>query len=141
MANAQDLPNVDDSLSQDYNSVDNRRSKKKKSSYQRPTFENAVQINSSFMTVSRTACLTSLPNLVLSRLLQFLDVQSLESLSATCSMFDQLISGQYLTSISIPFSHEFVSEMKTAKSIDKKPLLKLEIGKSKGICLQTRLLC
>ena len=91
------------------------------------------------MTVSSTACLTSLPNLVLSRLLQFLDVQSLESLSATCSMFDQLIAGQYLTSISIPFSHEFVSEMKTAKFIDKKPLLKLEIGKSKGICLQTML--
>ena len=132
MTNSLDMPN-DDSFSGD-NNFGYRRSKRKKSTHQRPTSsESAVRIISKFKTESNTVSLYSLPNLVLSRLLQFLDVESLENLSATCSMFDQLIAGQYLTSISIPFSPEFVTEIKTAKSIDKKPLLKLEIGKYKGI--------
>ena len=130
-----DMP-YDDSWSH----VGAHMSKRKKLSHQRPTAsENSVRNISYFKSDSNSVCLTSLPNLVLSRLFQFLDVQSLENLSATCSTFDQLIAGQYLTSISIPYSPEFVSEMKTAKSIDRKPLLKLEIGKSKGICLQTML--
>ena len=138
MTDALDMPYIDSGSGD--NNFGYRRSKRKKSSYQRLTSsESAVRNISKFKTGSSTACLSSLPTLVLSRLLQFLDVESLENLSATCSMFDQLIAGQYLTSLSIPFSPEFVSEMKTAKSIDRKPLLKLEIGKSKGICLQTML--
>jgi len=140
MVNKVDLINVDGSGSQGDNSFDLRRSKRKKSVYGRPNLsENQTRNLLKFKKNSNASCLTSLPNLVLSYLLQFLDVESLESLSATCSLFDQLIAGRYLTSIDIPFSPEFVREMKTSKSIHKKPLLKLEFGKSKFICLQTML--
>jgi len=143
MVNALYLSSVNSSSCfQDHNSCGRgeRRSKRKKSSYQGPTFsEDAARKITKFKTYSNAACLTSLPYLALSRLLQFLDVQSLENLSATCSMFDQLIAGQYLTSISIPFSSEFVSEIKAAKFIDKKPLLKLEFGRSNCKSLLTML--
>ena len=141
MVNAQDVSNVDGvPCSENWCSNGERRSKRKKSSHQGPiSTANSVRNISKFKTGSTTTCLTNLPHLVLFKLLQFLDVQSLENLSATCSLFDEMIAGQYLTSISIPFSPEFVREMKTSKSIDKKPLLKLEFGKSKRICLQTML--
>ena len=73
--------------------------------------------------------LTSLPRLVLMKLLQFLDVNSLENLSATCLLFDQLIAGEYLTSINIPFPTDFLRELNIVTSIDKKPLLKIECRK------------
>ena len=70
--------------------------------------------------------LTSLPILVLKRLLTFLDVRSLENLSSCCSLFDQLIAGQYLTSISLPFPMDFLNELKSVELLEKKPLLRLE---------------
>ena len=70
--------------------------------------------------------LTSLPILVLIRLLKFLDVRSLENLSSCCSLFDQLIAGQYLTSISLPFPMDFLNELKSVELLEKKPLLRLE---------------
>ena len=73
--------------------------------------------------------LTSLPRLVLMKLLQFLDVNSLENLSATCLLFDQLIAGEYLTSINIPFPTDFLRELNIVTTIDKKPLLKIECRK------------
>ena len=73
--------------------------------------------------------LTSLPRLVLVKLLQFLDVNSLENLSATCLLFDQLIAGEYLTSINIPFPTDFLRELNIVTTIDKKPLLKIECRK------------
>jgi len=79
--------------------------------------------------VAEQVCLTSLPRLVLEKLLQFLDVPSLHSLSVTCSLFDQLIAGQYIISMNIPFPTEFLSELKSVSSIEKKPLLKIECRK------------
>ena len=73
--------------------------------------------------------LTSLPRLVLMKLLQFLDVNSLENLSATCLLFDQLIAGEYLISINIPFPTDFLRELNIVTSRDKKPLLKIECRK------------
>ena len=78
---------------------------------------------------AKQVCLTSLPRLVLEKLLQFLDVPSLHNLSVTCSLFDQLIAGQYIISINIPFPTEFLSELKSVSSIEKKPLLKIECRK------------
>ena len=134
------MPNVGSSCAQNSNISDLRRSKRRKPSNRGPIlYGKKSQHISRLRKRSNVTCLTNLPNLVLSKLLQFLDVKSLENLSATCSLFDQLIAGQYITSISIPFSPEFVEEMKTSKSIDRKPLLKLEVGKSKSICLQVML--
>ena len=79
--------------------------------------------------VAKKVCLTSLPRLVLEKLLQFLDVPSLHNLSVTCSLFDQLIAGQYIISMNIPFPTEFLSELKSVSSIEKKPLLKIECRK------------
>jgi len=136
MTSKLDMTNLYGLVSQDCSSSYRRRSKRIKYLKLGPTFiEKKARNFARFRTNVLT--LTSLPNLVLRNLLQFLDVESLENLSATCSMFDQLIAGKYLTSLSIPFSPEFVREMKTSKSIDRKPLLKLEFGKSRRICLQT----
>ena len=138
MTSKLDLTNVDGLLSQDCTSSYRRRSKRNKYLKMGPTLtKNDARQFSRFKT--NELSLTRLPNLVLLNLLRFLDVKSLENLSATCSFFDQLIAGKYLTSLSIPFSPEFVKEMKTSKSIDRKPLLKLEIGKSRSICLHTML--
>jgi len=138
MTSKLDMTNVDGLVSQDCTSsyLRGRRSKRNKYLKLRPTFIENKERNFARFRINAIS-LTSLPNLVLLNLLQFLDVESLENLSATCSVFDQLIAGKYLTSLSIPFSPEFVREMRTSKSIDRKPLLKLEFGKSRSICLQT----
>ena len=46
--------------------------------------------------------LVNLPYDVAVKLLLYLDVDTLEKLSATCSHFDQLIAGHYLPSIQFP---------------------------------------
>ena len=74
--------------------------------------------------------LTTLPNLVAKKLLMYLNVDSLESLSATCSYFDELISCRFLTSIDFPLPQEFISEVATASRLEKKPLLKLRYKKT-----------
>ena len=74
--------------------------------------------------------LTTLPNLVAKKLLMYLNVDSLESLSATCSYFDELISGRFLTSIDFPLPQEFISEVASASRLEKKSLLKLRYKKT-----------
>merc|ERR1719228_2225147 len=77
------------------------------------------------------ATLITLPSLVLKKLLLYLDVDTLESLSNTCSFFDSLIAGRFLTSINFPFSSEFTAELAATKLVEKKPLLKLKCKKSR----------
>ena len=76
--------------------------------------------------------LVSLPFLVQAKLLQYLDVDSVDNLSKTCSHFDLLINGNYLPSISIPFDDAFLLEVQGTGAIDKKPLLKLCAKKDSG---------
>ena len=78
------------------------------------------------------ATLLTLPRLVHQKLLLYLDVESMESLSKTCSVFDWLINGQYLTSINIPHdpSFHFLKEIRETGSLEVKPLLKLKCDKS-----------
>ena len=69
--------------------------------------------------------LTTLPHVVTVSLLLHLDVDTLENLSATCSYFDQLIAGRFLTSITFPFSEHFLTELMASSTLEKKPLLKI----------------
>ena len=68
-----------------------------------------------------------LPYDVLDHLLKFLDVKSLTTLGKTCSIFDQIINGRYLTSVSLPFSKNgaFRKEIRAAEVIEKKPVLRI----------------
>jgi len=75
--------------------------------------------------------LTTLPYVVTRRLLQYCDVDTLESLSATCSYFDLMISGRFLTSINFPFNVDFNAEVAATSNVEKKPLLKMRCKKSK----------
>ena len=72
-----------------------------------------------------------LPKLAMERILGLLDVDSMENLSQTCSYFDQLICGNFITSLNFPFDESFIQEIHMAKSIEKKPLLRLACDKSK----------
>ena len=77
--------------------------------------------------------LLNLPLCAITRLLLCLDVNSLENLSATCSYFDQLIAGRFLTSIDFPFPMNFIKEILQTNCLDKKPLLKLRCKKSSSL--------
>ena len=77
--------------------------------------------------------LLTLPYLVVQTLLSHLDVTSLEQLSKTCSFFDQLINGKYLTSLCVPFDAHFLKEISTTNVVEKKPLLKLRCPKSEEL--------
>ena len=72
-----------------------------------------------------------LPKVAMERILGLLDVDSMENLSQTCSYFDQLICGNFITSLNFPFDESFIQEIHMAKSIEKKPLLRLVCDKSK----------
>jgi len=74
--------------------------------------------------------LTTLPDLVAQKLLNYMDVDTLESLSATCCYFDELISGRFLTSIDFPLPQDFISEVASTRRLEKKPLLKLRYKKT-----------
>ena len=71
--------------------------------------------------------LMSLPSDVHYLLLQYLDVRSMDRLARTCSHFDSLIRGRYLTSVSLPMrsTDSFMKEVKKAQTIEKKPLLRI----------------
>ena len=73
--------------------------------------------------------LATLPGLVHQKLLTYLDVQSMESLSKTCSVFDILINGQYLTAVNIPHDVDFYKEIRKT-GFDVKPILKLQSDKN-----------
>jgi len=66
------------------------------------------------------------------KLLLYLDVDTLESLSETCYFFDTFIAGQFVTSVNFPFSSEFTAELAATKVVEKKPLLKLKCKKSRN---------
>ena len=71
--------------------------------------------------------LMTLPSDVHYLLLQYLDVTSMRRLALTCSHFDSLIKGRYLTSVSLPMlsTDSFMKEVKKAQTIEKKPLLRI----------------
>jgi len=75
--------------------------------------------------------LITLPYVVIAKLLLYLDVDALENLSDTCSYFDQMIAGRFLTSINFPFPVDFISEVMSVGCLEKKPLLKLRCKKTK----------
>jgi len=75
--------------------------------------------------------LMTLPTLVTEKLLMYFDVDTLEKLSATCSYFDQLIAGRFLTTMDFPFSVVFNAEVAAASTFEKKPLLKMRCKKSR----------
>ena len=74
--------------------------------------------------------LLTLPYLAVQNIFSHMDVTSLEQLSQTCSYFDQLINGKYLTSLCVPFDAHFLKEISTTNVVEKKPLLKLKCPKS-----------
>jgi len=74
--------------------------------------------------------LTTMPYDVIAKLLLYLDVDTLEKLSATCSHFDQLIAGRFLPSIQLPLTEGFLAEMRNTSILEKKPLLKLRCNKA-----------
>ena len=73
--------------------------------------------------------LLCLPVEIQNRFLSYLDVSSMESLGQTCSHFDLLINGRFLTSLSLPLDTTFLQEVKETKALEKKPLLRLESSK------------
>ena len=73
--------------------------------------------------------LLTLPVEVQNRFLSYLDVTSIESLGRTCSHFDLLINGRFLTSLSLPLDHTFLQELTETNTLEKKPLLRLESNK------------
>jgi len=83
------------------------------------------------MTTNQVPTLITLPSLVTRKLLLYLDVDSLESLSETCSFFDTFIAGQFVTSVNFPFNSEFTAELAATMHVEKKPLLKLKCKKSR----------
>ena len=74
--------------------------------------------------------LITLPCLVLRKLLLYCDVDTLEKLSTTCSYFDQLISGRFITSLDFPLPLDFINEVASTSRLEKKPLLKIRCKKS-----------
>ena len=73
----------------------------------------------------------SLPYCAITKLLLYLDVDSLEKLSYTCFYFDQLIAGRFLVSIDLPFPVDFIKEVINSKTLEKKPLLRLRCKKTR----------
>jgi len=74
--------------------------------------------------------LTTLPYVVIQTLMMYFNVDTLEILSKTCSFFDQIISGKFLTTIEFPFPVDFNNEL-ASSNVEKKPLLRIKCKKSK----------
>jgi len=74
--------------------------------------------------------LTTLPFVVTRKLLLYFDVDTLENLSKTCSYFDQLISGRFITCLDFPLPLNFINEVATTCRLEKKPLLKIRCKKT-----------
>ena len=74
--------------------------------------------------------LSSLNTYVLHHLLLFLDVPSLEQLASTSTFFNQLIKGQTITNLHIPFSQEFLLEMHNTDVLEKKPVLRITVSET-----------
>jgi len=74
--------------------------------------------------------LTTLPYVVKRKLLLYLDVDSLENLSKTCSYFDQFISGRFITCLDFPLPLNFLNELASTSRLEKKPILKIRCKKT-----------
>ena len=75
--------------------------------------------------------LLTLPYDVLRGVLGYLDVMSIEALGNTCSYFDLMIYGSFLTTVNVPMSLSggFLGEVRSKDVLQKKPLLRLECKK------------
>ena len=73
-----------------------------------------------------------IPQLAMEKILDLLDVKGIEALGQTCSFFDELICGNYITSLNFPIDASFIEAINSTKSLDKKPLLRLVCNKSKA---------
>ena len=65
-------------------------------------------------------------NITFSSEILFFNLQSLEALSKTCSHFDLMINGRYLTSVSFPFGGRFLNDIEKSQIFEKKSVLRLE---------------
>lgn len=77
--------------------------------------------------------LLNLPDAVQAELLSYLSVDILLDLAQTCSYYHQLIKGRFLTNISLPFEEDFLKELREARILEKKPLLRLESTKPRSL--------
>jgi len=98
-----------------------------------PSSKKSRKKTSALMSTIPAPTLVTLPSIVIRKLLLYLDVDTLESLSATCSFFDSFIASQFITSINFPFCSEFTAELATTRFVEKKPLLKLKCKKSRDL--------
>ena len=106
-----------------------RRSKRKvASSKEVSTVFDSPPPSSKKARIAAPASLVSLPYDVQNLLTRYLDVRSLEALAQTCSHFDLMINGRYLTSVNIPFNPNrgLMAEVKRSDVLEKKPLLRLK---------------
>jgi len=74
--------------------------------------------------------ITTLPYVVIRKLLLYFDVDTLENLCETCSYFDQFISGRFITCLDFPLPLNFINEVATTCRLEKKPLLKVRCKKT-----------
>ena len=110
-----------------------RRSKRKRNAIPSTSTTAAKKPRKSmsiFSSLVPVPSLITLPCLVLRKLLLYCDVDTLEKLSTTCSYFDQLISGRFITSLDFPLPLDFINEVAATSRLEKKPLLKIRCKKS-----------
>ena len=110
-----------------------RRSKRKRNAIPSTSTTAAKKPRKSmsiFSSLVPVPSLITLPCLVLRKLLLYCDVDTLEKLSTTCSYFDQLISGRFITSLDFPLALDFINEVAATSRLEKKPLLKICCKKS-----------
>lgn len=98
-----------------------------------PSSKKSRKTTSAILSTNPVPTLVTLPSLVIRKLLLYLDVDTLENLSLTCSFFDSLIAGQFLTSTNFPFCSEFTAELATNRLVEQKPLLKIKCKKSRDV--------
>ena len=92
-----------------------------------------VKVRKLLPTVSKPSpTIFDIPLLAMEKILDLLDVKGVEALGQTCSFFDELICGNYITSLNFPFDASFIEAINSTKSLDKKPLLRLVCNKSKA---------
>ena len=58
--------------------------------------------------------------------MELFNFQSLEALGQTCSHFDLMINGRYLTTVSLPFDEGILTDIKESKIFEKKPVLRIQ---------------
>ena len=116
-------------------SQDLRRSSRKRSILDATTSSTTPSVKKSmkipYFLYPPVPTLTTLPEVVTTKLLLYLDVETLENLSLSCSFFEQMIAGRFLTSINFPFTVDVIYKLLSTDCVEKKPLLKLKCKKSK----------